>query len=92
MISDDRKALLVPHDEQAFFRGVYAMSEPYREAQRNLDVSRNEWKPGRVRAINRSYRQTKSPMWIGWFPSAKRPTRASLCKRARHAKRPNGRR
>ena len=36
MISDDRKALLVPHDEQAFFRGVYAMSEPYREAQRNL--------------------------------------------------------
>lgn len=36
MISDDKKALLIPHDEEAFFRGVYAMSEPYREAQRKL--------------------------------------------------------
>ena len=54
--------------------------------------SKDEWRPGRIRAINRSYRHAKSPMWIGWFPSAKRPTRSSLCKRARHAKRPGGRR
>ena len=66
-------------------------SEPLQLEIRLID-SKDEWKPGRIRAINRSYRQTKSPMWIGWFPSAKRPTRASLCKRARHAKRPDGRR
>ena len=46
---------------------------------------------GWVRALSRSW-NAHDPTWYWVDPSAKRPTRASVCKRARHAKRPDGRR
>lgn len=78
MSGNDFDLAKMPHDEDAFFRGVYAMGLPFRETMRNLAIA--------------AQRTGKAFKRWDFARDRQRVTCSSVNKRNSHAKRPGGRR